>query len=231
MKRVILTAAIFLFITTTIQAQQTVGRIIQVVNDVDVSSLTTGRKEVPSIGFQVHTDHKIRTGKRSFVEILLHNGTRVQLKDISVLNISTLRTEADGQPTRMRLLTGKVRVSLKKVFGKGHSLILKTPTAIAGVRGTDFGVIASLLETKVIVFEGSLDIASTSQNVLKSYQLRDREESDIVKDRAPARPRVVPAELIDSWFDRYDIDEENRIIDKRSAEGGILDGILRKRHY
>ncbi len=231
MKRAILTIMIFFFITAILYAQQTVGKIIQLVNDVDVTSLTTGRKEIPAIGFQVHTDHKIRTGKRSYAEILLNNGTRVLLKDISVLNISSLRTDTDQPPTRLRLLTGKVRVSLKKSLGKGHTLVLKTPTAIAGVRGTDFGVIASLLESKIVVFEGSLDIASSSQNILKSYQLKEREESDIAKDRAPTRPRVVPVEMLEGWFERYDVDESNRIIDKNSKGGGFLDELLRKRIY
>lgn len=231
MKRALILAVAFFSLYSAIRAEQNVGKIIQLVNDVDITSLTTGNRVVPDIGFLINTDHKIRTGKYSFVEILLNNGTRLQLKDISVINVSSLKMEKNDEPTRVRLLTGKVRVSLKRIFRDGHSLILKTPTAIAGVRGTDFGVIASLLETKVIVFEGKLDIASSSAENLKSLQMRDRDECDIKKDKAPSNLRKVPANLLDTWFERYDIDERNRIIQKRSKDEGILDDILRKRQY
>lgn len=229
MKRALIFAIAFVIISSAARAEQNVGKIIQLVNDVDITSLTTGNKIAPNIGFLINTDHKVRTGKRSFVEILLNNGTRIQVKDVSVINISTLKIEQGDQPTRIRLLTGKVRVSMKKIFRDGHSLILKTPTAIAGVRGTEFGVIASMLETKIIVFEGRLDIASSSPSILKSHEMRDRDECDIKKDHEPTRPRVVPENLLDTWFDRYEIDESNHIILKTSGKEGILDSILRKR--
>jgi hypothetical protein len=223
---------VMLLITTAVAYSETnVGKIIQAANDVDITSLTTGQKFLPEIGFYVNTDHKIRTGKRSYVEILLNNGTRVQMKEVSVMNVASLKTRDSEQPTRIRLLTGAVRISLKKLFRDGHALILKTPTAIAGVRGTDFGAIASLVETKVIVFDGLVDIASSDNTILNSFQLKAKEESDIKKGQAPTRPREVPDNLMDSWFDHYEIDEHNNIIRKKTGSGGFIDNILRKRQY
>jgi len=216
---------------TNAYAVEPVGKIIQLINDVDITSLTTGEKITPHAGFIINTDHKIRTGKRSYAEILLNNGTRIQMRDISVLNVASLKEEKSEEPTRLRLLTGKLRISVKKVFSKGHTLLLKTPTAIAGIRGTDFGVIATINETKIIVFDGKLDVASSNQKIIKSYQLRDREESDIKKDAPPSPPRAVPEDIANSWFDRYDIDEQNKIIDKTKSSEGLLDSILRKRSY
>ncbi len=221
----------FAFFFTHAYAVERVGKIVQLINDVDVTSLTTGEKIIPHAGFVINTDHKIRTGKRSYAEILLDNGTRIQMRDISVLNVSSLKDDKTEEPTRLRLLTGKLRVSVKKIFRKGHTLILKTPTAIAGIRGTEFGVIATIYETKIIVFNGKLDIASSNQKIIKSYQLRDREESDIKKDTPPTPPRNVPEDVVNTWFDRYDIDELNRIKDKTKAGEGLLDSILRKRTY
>ncbi len=220
-----------IFFTAKAYAIEPVGKIIQLVNDVDITSLTTGEKIAPQAGFVINTDHKIRTGKRSFAEILLNNGTRIQMRDISVLNVSSLKGDKTEEPTRLRLLTGKLRVSVKKVFSKGHTLLLKTPTAIAGIRGTDFGVIATIYETKIIVFDGKLDVASSNQKIIKSFQLRSREETDIKKDTAPTPPRSVPEEIANTWFDRYDIDEQNRIKDKTKASEGLLDSILRKRTH
>ncbi|MCX7679145.1 MAG: FecR family protein [Spirochaetes bacterium] len=220
----------FLYLSYAFSAEP-VGKIIQLINDVDVTSLTSGEKIIPQVGFILKADHKIRTGKRSYAEILLNNGTRIQMRDISVLNISSLKDEQNEEPTRLKLLTGKVRVSVKKVFHKGHTLIVKTPTAIAGIRGTEFGIIATINETKIIVFSGSLEVASSNPKIIKSYLLKDREESDIPKDSPPTSPRAVPEHILNTWFDRYDIDERNRIIDKTKGNEDLIDTILRKRTY
>jgi hypothetical protein len=230
MRKVILIFVVSFFFTYA-HAVEPVGKILQLINDVDVTSLSTGEKITPQAGFVLNTDHKIRTGKRSYAEILLNNGTRIQMRDISVLNVASLKDDKSEDPTRLRLLTGKLRVTVKKVFSKGHTLILKTPTAIAGIRGTDFGVIATINETKIIVFTGKIDVASSNEKIIKSYQLRDREETDVKKDAPPLQPRSVPEQVINTWFERYDIDEKNQIIDKTKPNEGLLDKILRKRTY
>jgi hypothetical protein len=230
MKKTALIVACVLYFTYA-HAVEPVGKILQLINDVDVTSLSTGEKITPQAGFVINTDHKIRTGKRSYAEILLNNGTRIQMRDISVLNVASLKGDTSDDPTRLRLLTGKLRVTVKKVFSKGHTLILKTPTAIAGIRGTDFGVIATINETKIIVFTGKIDVASSNEKIIKSYQLRDREETDVKKDAPPLQPRSVPEQVINTWFERYDIDEKNQIIDKTKPNEGLLDKILRKRTY
>lgn len=218
---------------STIALSEPIGKIVQLVNDVDISSLTTGKLLVPQIGFQISTDHKIRTGKRSYAEIVLNNGTKIILKEVSVLNVMSLKAHESLQPTRIRLLTGKVRIALKRLLrgGSEHSLILKTPTAVAGVRGTDFGVIASRYETKVAVFSGLVEVASSNKKIIKSYILQEREETGILKNSPPSRPRTVPHDIIKNWFDYYEINDDNRIIIKQFTEESIIDKLLRKQNY
>ena len=74
------------------------------------------------------------------------------------------------------MLTGMLRITVKKLF-KNRTLILKTPTAVAGVRGTDFGVITSQTETKIVVFDGKVDVANKKRKITKSYTLKKGEES------------------------------------------------------
>lgn len=222
----------FIFISTTAFSEP-IGKIIHLVNDVDITSLTTGNRLVPQIGFQISADHKIRTGKRSFAEIVLNNGTKISLKEVSVLNVMSLKAGESSQPTRIRLLTGKVRIALKRLLRDDfpHSLILKTPTAIAGVRGTDFGAIASRYETKIAVFSGSVEVASSNKKIIKSYILREREETGILKNTPPSRPRTVPQDILKNWFQHYDINDDNRIIIKQYTEESIIDRLLKKQSY
>lgn len=222
----------FICFSTTAFAEP-IGKIVQLVNDVDITSLTTGKLLVPQIGFQLSTDHKIRTGKRSYAEVVLNNGTKITLKEVSVLNVMSLKINESAPPTRIRLLTGKVRIALKRLLrgGSAHSLILKTPTAVAGVRGTDFGAIASRYETKIAVFSGSVEVASSNKKIIKSYILQEREEAGILKNSPPSRPRTVPHKILKNWFQYYDINDDNRIIIKQFTEESIIDKLLRKQNY
>ena len=230
MMRLMLSLFISCMLISDVFAKENLGKIIHLIGDVDVTSLSTGSRFTPQIGTMVQRDHKIRTGKKSFVEILLRNGTKIFLKEISVLNISSIRLSEADKPTRLKMLTGKIRVMAKKIF-TDRTLILKTPTAVAGIRGTDFGAIASKYETKVVVFNGTVEVANSSKDVIKSYVLTDREEVSVKENRPPTKPRVVPSEILRSWFDLYEIDERNKIIIRREKDGGIIDRILRKHEF
>ncbi len=224
----VITAMILLI--QPLSAATPIGKIVQIVGDVDLTSLSTGKKSTPKIGSLVRTDHKIRTGKRSFTEILLNDGTKLLIREITVLNVSTLKRQESDPPTRIKLLTGKVRVSLKKVFGN-RALILKTPTALAGVRGTDFGVIASKFETRFLVYEGKVEVANENADIIKSYILIAREETSVKHNAPPTRPVTVPADMLREWFEHYDVDEENKSLIIRKKEEGFIDKLLRKRNF
>jgi len=112
---------------------------------------------------------------------------------------------------------------------KGNSVVVYTPTAIAGVRGTDFGVIATQLETRVVIFQGKVEVANKDKNILKSYILKDREETKVTYQQPPEAPVVVPDYILSKWFDIYSIDEKTNIIIKRKQDDSLLDQLLRKK--
>jgi hypothetical protein len=92
-------------------------------------------------------------------------------------------------------------------------------------------VVAGRQETKLVVFEGQVEVASSNQDIIKAFMVKEREEVSVKKDVPPTAPRVVPGEILKSWFDYYDIDERSRIIIRNKRDEGLLDGILRKRDF
>jgi len=222
--------ALTLGLTVPLTAQDELGKVVSTIGDVDVTAISTGNKFTPRVGTPILNDYKIRTGKRSYMEILLIDGTKIFVKEVTVLNISGLKMKETDPPTKLSMLTGKMRITLKKTF-RDRSLVLKTPTAIAGVRGTDFGAIASRDETKLVVFEGKVEVANAEKDIIKSYIVKEREEVSVKKDLVPTEPRVVPQNILQKWFEYYDIDERSRIIIRKDTEGGIIDKMLRKREY
>jgi len=230
MKRTLIITMIVLAGVLPASAQQNIGRILSIVGDVDITSISGGGKFVPQIGATVTDDHRIRTGHRSYAELLLNDGSKLFVREVTVLNLSGLKMVETDPPTRIQVVTGKLRITMKKTF-RSRSLVLRTPTAVAGVRGTDFGVVAGKQETKLVVFEGQVEVASSNQDVIKAYVVKEREEVSVKKDVAPSAPRVVPNEILNSWFDYYDIDERSRIIIRNRGDEGLLDGILRKKDF
>jgi hypothetical protein len=230
MKKAVIILIFFFMCCCPAFAGKKLGKLIQIVGDVDITSLTTGKKMIPEIGDYVESDHKIRTGNKSYVEILLNEGTTLMMKEISVLNIAMVKMREADPPSRIRLLTGKLRIILKSVYDE-TSMVVKTHTAIAGVRGTDFGIIAAQNETKIVVFEGRVEVGSENKEVIKTYVIGEKEEITVRKNLAPMPPVTVPNEMLRLWFDNYDVDERSGLIIQKQKEEGLIDKILRKKVY
>jgi len=207
-----------------------VGKILELSGDIDITSMITGKRIIPEEGTVIDGNDKIRTGRKSFVSIVLNDGSKLFIREISVLYVQDIKLKLTDQPTRIQIITGKLRVIAAKTM-KGNSLVVYTPTAIAGVRGTDFGIIATQLETRVVIFQGNVEVANKDKNILKSYILKDREETKVTYQQPPEAPVVVPDYILSKWFDTYSIDEKKNIIIKRKQEDGLLDRLLRKKDF
>lgn len=91
--------------------------------------------------------------------------TRVTLDDGSILSVGSnshmtvVQHDAASQQTQLELAVGKMRVQAAKLTKPGASFTVKTPTAVAGVVGTDFYVETDGKSTRVTVLEGIVKLA------------------------------------------------------------------------
>jgi len=228
MQRLIITVMAILLLMSINSFAKPVGKILELSGDIDITSMKTGKRIIPEEGTVIDGNDKIRTGRKSFVSIVLNDGSKLFIREISVLYVHDIKLNLTDQPTRIQIITGKLRVIAAKTM-KGNSLVVYTPTAIAGVRGTDFGVIATQLETRVVIFQGKVEVANKDKNILKSYILKDREETKVTYQQPPEAPVVVPDYILSKWFDIYSIDEKKNIIIKRKQDDSLLDQLLRKK--
>ncbi|HOJ28168.1 MAG TPA: FecR family protein [Spirochaetota bacterium] len=219
---------LILFFTANAIAKP-VGKILDLSGDVDITSVS-GKRIIPNEGTILEDTDKIRTGRKSFVSVLLNDGSKLFIREISVLYVQDIRLKEAEQPTKIQMVTGKLRIIAAKTI-KGTSVIVYTPTAIAGVRGTDFGIIATQFETKVVVFKGEVEVANRDTKILKSYILKDREETRVAYQQPPEEPITVPDYMLPKWFDSYVIDEKRNIIIKIKQEEGLIDQLLRKKDF
>lgn len=129
---------------------------------------------------------------------------RVQLLDQSLISLGSdsqvrvVRQAASSNQSSLELIYGKLRMRLVKQPGQRFEL--RTPTAVAGVIGTDFGADASVPgTTHFICLEGEVRISSSDPNVRGSVICKGGYMTDVKAGQPPAEPTPAPQEHMDNW--------------------------------
>jgi ferric-dicitrate binding protein FerR (iron transport regulator) len=104
--------------------------------------------------------------------LVSHQGgrARITLEDGSILNLGSdssltiLSHDAAMQRTQIQLAYGHLRSNAVRIARAGGSFEVHTPTAVAGVVGTDFYISYVNGVTTVIVFEGTVSVCDLAGN-------------------------------------------------------------------
>lgn len=117
------------------------------------------------LGQQLKQGDLVQTGPKTVMEIQFQpSGTILKIAENTSVRISEL---AGGKGT-MEVLYGRVRSKVSKLSGT-DSYQVKSATAVAGVRGTDFGYdvlvvpgAAKLMQAQVYCFEGTVAVTGSA---------------------------------------------------------------------
>ena len=118
-------------------------------------------------GASVHVGDRIRTGVDGNIRIRFVDDSTVRLAPNAHLEISDFMFEAQrSRRTSLRLMAGRFRARVAEALSAEDEFEVSTPTAVAGVRGTDFvvgvsGSEGSGFETEVGVFSGIVAVADS----------------------------------------------------------------------
>jgi len=92
-------------------------------------------------GEKLSAGASVKTGPTSSCILKWGDGHVLKLQALSILDISRIeRDEAGNENTRLDLSVGKINAHVAKLTTRDSTFSVKTPTAIAGVRGTDLFV-------------------------------------------------------------------------------------------
>ncbi len=86
-------------------------------------------------GLKLSQGDKIKTGTDGMASINFTNGSQVMLKPNSEFEIESLDVSQNSVDYKLKLNTGKLRAIVEKM-ASNSSFTIKTPTAVAAVRGT-----------------------------------------------------------------------------------------------
>jgi len=126
----------------------------------------------------------IRTAAKSRAEISLKGGGKIRLGEKTELELNEANVKPMTKNFKAKLKKGNVFVSAKAAFGEKKNIQLRTPTAVAAIRGTKYRAKAGDDESEVLVYNGKVDV-NAAKNVID-------ERKDKRKSFAPGAPTGKP---------------------------------------
>jgi hypothetical protein len=158
---------------------------------------------------------------------------RITLTDQSILSLgsqSSLRIvkhDARSQQTALEMAYGRVRAQVASITRNGGRFELRTPTAVAGVIGTDFGVDSSSLGGDTFVcIAGAVQVSNSNKSVAGSVQCSAGQTTTVMPGKPPTPPQPASPQQIQQLI----ADTEPAIIASltpaSSLPGSTFDGTI-----
>jgi hypothetical protein len=105
----------------------------------------------------------VRTGKNGWIELALSDGSTITLANNSELELARLNTGKGNREGIFNLAQGKLRASVVKLAGKQADFKVKSGTAVAGVKGTEFLMMTVGPANVFFGNEGSVAVSGTGK--------------------------------------------------------------------
>lgn len=160
----------------------------------------TKLKTPVKLGQKVFSSDTVITNKDSRIKVVMIDGNEINISPDSKVVISKYQFENRGKKKNVLLnvLKGKVRSKVKQKYdGNNNKFQVKTKTAVAGVRGTDF--LASYNpqqnSSNIITFEGKVEFGLPGANgkILNPVAVSAGQTVSQVGGSMPSAPTSIPA--------------------------------------
>src|SRR4051812_25420745 len=124
---------------------------------------------------------------------------RITLADQSILSLGSqselriIRHDVKSQQTALQMTYGRIRAQVANITRDGGKFEMRTPTAVAGVIGTDFGIDSSLGGDTFVCVAGAVQVSNSDPSVPGSVQCNAGQTTTVAPGKAPTTPK--PATL------------------------------------
>ncbi len=116
-------------------------------------------------GMELDIGNSVRTLADSLASIIFYDNSVVRLESNTEVNIKELTSSKGTSTVSLKQQTGEIWSKVLKLAGVGTDLEVETPTTVATIRGTAFGVVVRGNSTDVVVAEGKINT--------RSYQVKE----------------------------------------------------------
>lgn len=150
--------------------------------------------EFPGEDAPVMEKDKVETSAKQIAVLTTIADDEIRIFEKSRFSVDELIPKKEKKPSFVASLWGKVRSVIKPRKEKG-SIKYRAPTAIVGVKGTDFEIGATDDSSEVLTIEGIVGVADA--NGEGEVDLTAGMMSTIAAGQAPSEPAPIPPERLD----------------------------------
>lgn len=187
--------------SVSLSAESTSYGLLMIVKGQVTVSNVNAQNLALKVGSKVFPEDTIITGKDSRAKIVMSDRNIINVMPDSKLRIDKYISTAKEKNVSINLLQGKIRNNVEvKYDGAKDKFEVRTPTAIAGVRGTQFVTKydAKTSTTEIATLHGKVQFQGfdpATNKLTEPVIVRRGEKSDSVGSQPPAPPiKMSPAE-------------------------------------
>lgn len=175
------------------------GVMMVVKGDIKVTN-KAGKTEVAKVGKKVTQGDTILAGPDSRAKIVMADKNVINVSPDSKIVIEKYENDGkDKKNVELNVLYGKVRASVEQKYdGDKSKFNVKTPSAVAGVRGTDFmmGYSQATRSAQVITFSGAVAVGlpGPGGTIKNPVFVMPGQMTQVGAGKMPEPPKAMPKE-------------------------------------
>ncbi|HOC92484.1 MAG TPA: FecR domain-containing protein [bacterium] len=192
-----LTAALAMTYTAGYAQKQRVASIANVKGTVSVKQ--SGQKDwaPAAVRMELKEGDELKTDAGSTAIIRMDDGTMVKVGPLATMKMDKLDKTGAASKTNIDMGSGKTWSRVNKL-NEQSDFSIKTPTAVAGVRGTFFSSeVAQTSDSTFDVFEGAVAVSSLT-NPDQAVMVGASQRSTVAPNQDPSAPSAIPANEYDA---------------------------------
>lgn len=189
------------FLFSTAFAKPTTGVFMVVKGDVKVKKANLEVLKA-KVTLSVGAGDTVISGSDSRAKIVMEDKNIIHISPNTELKIETYVNNGAQKNVELHLKEGKVRNNVEQSYdGDKNKFIIKTPTAVAGVRGTQFITSFDKIsnQTKIVTLQGRVELSNIPNKpgiAPTTVVINKGETSSASAEQAPAAPQPLPFEQI-----------------------------------
>lgn len=177
------------------------GTMMVVKGDIKVTSGKSGKTDPAKVGTKVYSGDTITSATESRAKIVMSDKNVLNISPDSKVTIAKYENDPakDIRNVELKVDYGKVRAGVEQKYdGEKNKFNIRTPTAVAGVRGTDFitGFNPTTQQTRIVTFSGVVAAGQPGPRgeILNPVFVKPGMSTNVDQGKPPEPPRPMPTE-------------------------------------
>lgn len=183
-------------ISSVARCAENAAIITDVDGDVQIKAAGSSTWQKAKLEMSLSEGQTIKTGADGKAKLVLEDESILVIGALSTFEVTEVKTPTSGDiiNSTFTLTRGMTRATVTKLQ-TNSTFEIKTPSALAGVRGTDFTVETSEdgEETTVTVLDGEVDFENRRGKMRRKMRLKREEMADVRGEGEPSKPRKADA--------------------------------------